>query len=117
MEVAMTAIAKLASTNSRGLAPAPFTRAVAAAAGMAAWVFRRVLEAAKHRQDMAVLARADDRMLADIGLTRSDLRDAVSGRLWDDRTILLRARALERRLGRSGVSHGFPPHVAAPSIS
>jgi uncharacterized protein YjiS (DUF1127 family) len=133
MEVAMTAIVKIASVNSRKRTA--FARVLRAAAGAVDRVLRRVLEAAKHRKDMALLARADDRMLADIGLTRSDLRDAFAGRVWEDPTILLRTRALERRLGRSGVVHGFPPPayhegaaasrpgrapksgIAAPSIS
>lgn len=66
------------------------------------------------RKDMNVLARADDRMLADIGITRGDLNDALSSRPWEDPTTLLRARALERRLGRQGISLGFdcaPPLV------
>jgi hypothetical protein len=37
-------------------------------------------------------------MLADIGITRSDLRDAFSEPFWDDPTALLRERAIERRL-------------------
>ena len=42
-------------------------------------------------------------MLADIGITRADVRDAFSEPFWDDPTALLRERALERRLAtRSG---------------
>ena len=40
-------------------------------------------------------------MLADIGITRSDLRDAFSEPFWDDPTALLRERAIERRLNRA----------------
>jgi hypothetical protein len=39
-------------------------------------------------------------MLADIGLTRSDVRDAFAEPLWQDPTELLRTRALERRRAR-----------------
>jgi hypothetical protein len=37
-------------------------------------------------------------MLADIGITRADLRDAFSEPFWDDPTVLLRERSNERRL-------------------
>ena len=40
-------------------------------------------------------------MLADIGLTRADLRDAFSEPFWEDPTALLRERALERRVSRA----------------
>ena len=40
-------------------------------------------------------------MLADMGITQSDVRDAFSEPFWEDPTALLRERALERRLGRS----------------
>ena len=39
-------------------------------------------------------------MLADIGLTRSDLRDAYSEPLWHDPTDVLARRAAERRTSR-----------------
>ena len=42
-------------------------------------------------------------MLADIGLTRSDVRDAFAEPLWQDPTELLRTRALERRRARHRV--------------
>ena len=40
-----------------------------------------------------MLASLDRRMLADIGITRADLRDAFSEPFWDDPTALLRERA------------------------
>jgi hypothetical protein len=42
-------------------------------------------------------------MLADIGITRSDLRDAYSGALWRDPSELLARRATERRVRRRRV--------------
>lgn len=69
---------------------------------------KRFTRALRHRRDTARLVVMDDRMLADIGLTQSDLRDAVSEPLWRDPTALLRARALERRLSRHGISLGLP---------
>lgn len=65
----------------------------------------------RNRREAAALARLDSYMLADIGLTRADLRDAASSPLWEDPTALLRARALERRLGRNGISLGLPPQM------
>jgi len=80
--------------------------------GLAATAAGRVTGALagwRHRHATLQLARADDRLLADLGLTRGDLNDALSGPPWEDPTILLRARALERRLTRHRVAHGFRP--------
>lgn len=86
------------------------------AAFVVRWV-KQLARALKHRRDTAMLAGMDEHMLADIGLTRSDLRDAVAVAPWNDPTALLRARALERRLARRGVCYGFDRHVSAPSTS
>ena len=59
---------------------------------------KELLEARRHRREANVLAGLDRRMLADIGITRADVRDAFSEPFWDDPTALLRERALERRL-------------------
>lgn len=56
----------------------------------------------KHRRDARLLASLDDRMLADIGLTRSDLHDANAEPLWRDPTDLLAGRAGERRKYQQG---------------
>ena len=53
--------------------------AIARSAALRAW---NVLRALKHRHDATMLAGFDDRMLADIGLTRSDVRDAYSVPFW-----------------------------------
>ena len=74
---------------------------------------RQMARARKHRREANILAGLDRRMLADIGITRSDLRDAFSEPFWDDPTALLRERALERRLAaprpqrRVDVENGF----------
>src|SRR5262245_2273730 len=57
--------------------------------------------ARRHRREASVLAGLDRRMLADIGITRADVRDAFSEPFWDDPTSLLRERALERRLNHT----------------
>jgi uncharacterized protein YjiS (DUF1127 family) len=68
------------------------------------WVngwLKRVAQARRHRRQAAALASVDGRMLADIGLSRADLRDAFSEPFWEDPTALLRERALERRWNRA----------------
>jgi uncharacterized protein YjiS (DUF1127 family) len=99
-------------------AAAPLRRALVALAHAVAQRAHQLDRAIKHRRAAQVLARFDDHMLADIGLTRADLRDAYAGPLWDDPTVLLRARALERRLARHGISHGLAPESAlAPPLA
>jgi uncharacterized protein YjiS (DUF1127 family) len=62
--------------------------------------FRQVARVLKNRRDAGLLAELDDRMLRDIGLTRSDVRDAFSEPLWRDPTDILVRRAGERRTSR-----------------
>jgi uncharacterized protein YjiS (DUF1127 family) len=90
------------------------------AAGIAA---KRIAQALKRRGDIAALASFDDRALADIGLTRSDVRDAMAEPLWRDPSALLASRAAERRMHRPrawpalGPSHPLntPPRLPAPT--
>jgi uncharacterized protein YjiS (DUF1127 family) len=91
MEDAMSAITAYAFWGS-----AFVVRAMNAAGAFAVRIFR----AARNRHSARMLARLDDRQLADIGLTRSDLRDAYAEPLWDDPTSVLACRAAERRLSR-----------------
>jgi uncharacterized protein YjiS (DUF1127 family) len=96
----------------------PLARTIAAFAGIVALRLRQLVRVHKNRNEAAVLAAFDDRMLADIGLTRSDLRDAMSAPPWHDPSNLLRARALERRLNRHRFSFGRQePRVAAPPLA
>jgi uncharacterized protein YjiS (DUF1127 family) len=60
----------------------------------------RLAQALKNRRKANLLTRFDDRMLADIGLTRSDVRDAYAEPLWHDPTDILARRAAERRTRR-----------------
>jgi uncharacterized protein YjiS (DUF1127 family) len=60
-----------------------------------------IARARRHRRQAAALAQFDRRMLADLGISRSDLRDAFSEPFWEDPTALLRERALERRWNRA----------------
>jgi|SRR6185312_5901457 len=59
-----------------------------------------VKRVARHRREAQLLAGLDRHMLADIGLTRSDVSDAFSSPIWEDPTALLRERAMERRIHR-----------------
>ena len=57
----------------------------------------RGLAGVRHRKGLAMLANFDDHALADIGLTRSDLYDALAQRIWDDPTTMLECRRMARR--------------------
>lgn len=73
--------------------------------------------ALKHRRDAMMLANFDDRALADIGLTRSDLRDAYSEPLWSDPTSMLAERAGERHAYRRRLDFGLTAGpLSAPSL-
>jgi uncharacterized protein YjiS (DUF1127 family) len=61
---------------------------------------KSLARARRHRREAGALARLDHRMLADIGISGADVRDAFSEPFWEDPTALLRERALERRLYR-----------------
>jgi uncharacterized protein YjiS (DUF1127 family) len=74
--------------------------------------FARLL---KNRRNARKLAGMDDRMLADIGLTRSDLRDAYAQPLWRDPTDVLAGRARDKRIHRHGRVDTLP--VSSPSIA
>jgi uncharacterized protein YjiS (DUF1127 family) len=101
-EVVMPAITALSFS-----ATAPIQRLLAAIWRQFTYRAKRLERSIEHRRAAQALVRFDDRMLADIGLTRADLRDAYAVSLWTDPTSLLRARALERRLARHGISHGL----------
>ena len=64
---------------------------------------KNIQRARRNRREAMALAGLDQNILADIGLNRSDLRDAFSAPFWEDPTLLLRERAIERRLNRSGL--------------
>jgi uncharacterized protein YjiS (DUF1127 family) len=78
----------IATKLSAGLFAA-IAHAVATAA-LRAW---RCAVALKHRHELHRLLDCEDRMLADIGISRDDLRAALSEPLWRDPTTALAARA------------------------
>jgi uncharacterized protein YjiS (DUF1127 family) len=78
---------------------------------------RAVLQLLKNRRDATILAGMDEHMLADIGLTRGDVRDAFSEPLWRDPTAILVSRAHERRVNRPRLNKGLAEKsFEAPSI-
>ena len=79
-------------------AAAPLGRALAALAGRASRGLKRLAERVRNRREATRLAGLDDRMLADIGLNRSDLRDAFAELPWRDPSEVLARRAAERRV-------------------
>jgi uncharacterized protein YjiS (DUF1127 family) len=87
--------------------PSQFARFVNAVAGIVALRVREFVQLVKNRHDATMLAGLDDRMLADIGLTRGDVRDAFSEPVWRDPTDLLVSRAHERRINRRRISVGL----------
>lgn len=74
-----------------------------------------IARAIRNRRAANMLAGLDDHMLADIGITRSDLRDAYSEPLWHDPTDVLVDRANERRLTRRSSALATPASESQPS--
>src|SRR5262245_25055143 len=102
-------------TSSTAATPLHLARSAIRAVG-------RIVRAVMHRQDAAILAGVDERMLVDIGLSRSELRDASAEPRWRDPTVLLVKRAGERRVPRcpavrdhSGEAIGPEPATACVS--
>jgi uncharacterized protein YjiS (DUF1127 family) len=82
------------------IAGGTLVRAFAALLALLTHWLKQVSRARRHRREANVLAGLDRNLLADIGITRADLNDALSGPFWEDPTALLRQRALERRVYR-----------------
>ncbi len=97
--------------------PSHIERMVHAVSGMVVARARGFFQAMKNRRDAALLTGLDDRMLADIGLTRGDIRDAYSEPVWRDPTTVLVSRVTERRLNRRRTPTGLESLAHdAPSI-
>jgi uncharacterized protein YjiS (DUF1127 family) len=100
-------------------APSSCAQAFGVLATVAVRAGRRLVDAWRHRNDAAMLAGFDDRMLADIGLTRGDLNDALGEPLWRDPTSVLARRQRERRGARRAavralIKEASPPLVPGP---
>lgn len=83
------------------LAAGTLARALGTAMNLAVVSVKALARAVRHRRDAQMLASLDRRMLADIGITSSDVNDAFSAPLWQDPTALLSERAIERRMNRA----------------
>jgi uncharacterized protein YjiS (DUF1127 family) len=66
------------------------SRSIGTTAAALVQVIRRIVVVIKHRWALTRLADLDDRMLADIGLRRSDLHAASCAPLWLDPTSFLK---------------------------
>jgi uncharacterized protein YjiS (DUF1127 family) len=64
------------------------------------------------RLSYRTLCEMDSRTLADLGLTRSDLRDATAAGLFGDPTVIVAARAQERQGRRAATTKS----LAGPSL-
>ena len=65
-------------------------QAITAAGRHTARFFEQLGKAFKRQRRNAVIAKLDDRTLADIGLSRSDVQDAMSQPLWAFKPLALR---------------------------
>jgi uncharacterized protein YjiS (DUF1127 family) len=97
-------------------APSSCSQAFAAFGTAVVRVGRWLADAWRHRRDAVALAAFDDRMLADIGLTRCDLNDALSEPLWRDPTVVLAHRYTERRRVRRAVAAELIKRASPPLV-
>lgn len=97
--------------------PSHFAWLVNTMVGIVVARVRLLAQLLQSRRDAVMLARLDDRMLADIGLTRGDVRDAFAEPVWCDPTAILVSRAHERRINRRRGGLGLAAKTfEAPSI-
>ena len=82
------------------IAGSALVRGLASVLALVAYWLKNLVRAQRHRRQARQLAGLDRHMLADIGITGADVRDAFSAPLWEDPTALLRERAIERRMNR-----------------
>lgn len=104
------------------IAGSALVRGLASVLALVAYWLKNLARAQRHRRQASQLAGLDRHMLADIGITGADVRDAFSVPLWEDPTALLRERAIERRINRgvarapreARVENGFHRPAGAP---
>jgi uncharacterized protein YjiS (DUF1127 family) len=96
--------------------PPQLARACAAIGATAVRAGRRLLHAWRRRHAAAELAGLDDHLLADIGLTRADLADALAQPMWRDPTLALMRRHDERRHAGRAAAVALLAHHAAPPL-
>jgi uncharacterized protein YjiS (DUF1127 family) len=59
---------------------------------------KRLMAVQHSRSEVRSLIRYDDRLLSDMGISCADLEDARTSSFWEDPGLILRERAIERRL-------------------
>ncbi|MEP9378228.1 DUF1127 domain-containing protein [Aquabacter sp. CN5-332] len=84
--------------ETRTTSTAPVGTALAHFLLQAAGLAVKAARAIERRRALNQLGQMEDHMLRDIGLTRSDVRDAASEPLWRDATQVLVTRSVERRV-------------------
>jgi uncharacterized protein YjiS (DUF1127 family) len=79
---------------------------------------KRIALARQYDEDMTMLLQADDRMLLDIGVTRSEVIAAASDDRWFRPNRMLAAAAQRRKdaMGTAEVCHALP-RTAAPALT
>jgi uncharacterized protein YjiS (DUF1127 family) len=82
------------------VAAGALVRSFASLVALVNFWLKNLARARRHRSEASLLAGLDRHMLADIGISRADVRDAFSEPFWEDPTALLHERAIERRLSR-----------------
>jgi uncharacterized protein YjiS (DUF1127 family) len=84
-------------------------------------VLRRQAEGLRNwreaRLSYRTLCEMDSKTLADLGLTRSDLRDASAAGLFGDPTVIVAARAQERQGRRGAASRTLTGPSIVPDIA
>ena len=98
------------------LAGATLARGFAGLAAQAMNLANAVARTFRHRREARMLAGLDRHMLADIGITRSDVQDAFSSPFWEDPTTLLHQRAMERRTYRPKRLPSQQPRFVEPGF-
>jgi uncharacterized protein YjiS (DUF1127 family) len=96
MEIAMSANYPVLPVGGSAL-----LRVFASVVAVVTYWLKEFARARRHRRQANVLAGLDRHMLADIGITRTDVRDAFSEPFWHDPTSILLDRAPERRLSHA----------------
>jgi len=79
------------------IAGATVLRAALAMLALVTRWLKALAQARRHRREARALAGLDRRMLADMGITSADVRDAFAQPFWEDPTALLSERAGTRR--------------------
>ena len=93
------------------VAGATVVRGFASLLALVTYWLKALARARRHRREASQLAGLDRHMLADIGISRADLRDAFSEPFWEDPTALLHERAIERRINHAVVRASRETHV------